>query len=47
MTGSRPEALALVLFAGGAVAALVAPGVRVHDAARGRSRQAGLGQGSA
>jgi hypothetical protein len=47
LTGSRPEALALVLFTGGAVAALVAPGVRGHAAARGRSRRAETGQGSA
>jgi hypothetical protein len=43
---SQPETLALVLLAGGAVAALVAAGVRGHGAARGRSRRAETGQGS-
>jgi hypothetical protein len=47
MTESRPEALALVLLAGGVAGALAAAGVRVHGAARGRSRRAEMGQGSA
>ena len=47
MTESRQQTLATVPFAGGVVRALVAAGVRGHGAARGRSRRAETGQGSA